>query len=341
MKKIFALLGVVAIVSLSACKKDDPQPEPAGGGTSNPPVVTASTEGIYAPDAKVQTIKEDGITVEEWSWENGKLTTVTPYEDGAAATADARLYAYDGHNRITSIADGEMEMTFAYSGDKLQSFTLKNEGETMMTSTVSARANDKISKLDVAMSEGAISGMLGEMVGNISDDAVSNVVSTVDLTWTGDNVTRTITSFGATVTMTMSQLAEMLNLTSLVAQYPTIQTILNLYGSRPMDLVISVADTANYTYDGKNNPFCGFLFGLEEFSLLSKENVVSFTSNGTMTMELPAELMTLLAAVPGLSQTMSYPVPSESENYTYQYNAAGFPVSKNNGEKTVEYIYVQ
>lgn len=343
MKKIFALFAVAALVSFSGCKKDDPKPEQGNSSTPATPPATTVLEGVFAPGAKIQTIKEDGDIMEMWTWTGSKLTVVTPYENGAAVTAEATSFEYDGKDRFSRIYDNEMEMTVGYSGDKLQSITVNREGEEALAITVTGRTGDKISKVDINMSTDMIGDLMSEMMGDEEENPVTGVEANAVLSWNGNNVSRAIVNINATLTMTLSQIAELPFVEPILEQYPAAQTVVAMFGNRQMNLLLKIADTSDYTYDGKNNPFYGYLYALDEFTMLSKENVASASHARSAAVELPSELMALLAAaIPDMTQTMNYPIPSEPPaTYTYEYNSANFPISRTDGETLTEYIYAE
>lgn len=357
MKKLFVALCAVAMLALGACQKEDLQPQnssdhPTPSTPTNPPdnpdrpdqpePPLVQGEGIFNPGAHIVTVKFEGENTEAWTWSNGKLTKITPYENGALNEANSITVSYEG-DRVKQINESIGTMTLSYNGDEITSAVVSAAGVDVLSATVTERANNKIRKISVGMSGDIInqyiylfSGMGMKSNSKLSCDTVS---AEVTLNWQGDNVSRIELVANATVTSTLSELAQIPQIAALIEGNSVAQMAIATMGSLPIPVSLLLHDTVDYTYDQNLNPYYWFLGdNLRDFSRLSKANMLSMVAHTSATLTLPESIAEALQNVPS---SITLPLPGRSAQFGYEYNSKGFPTKAYTDEGEVEYIYEQ
>ncbi len=340
MKKLFVALCAVTVLALGACQKENQQTQtPSGNSTPNEPVLLQG-EGIFNPGAHIVTVKLEGENSEAWTWSNGKLRKITPYENGSLNEANALTVSYTG-DRISQITDPTATLTFTYDSENLATATVNTGGANGLTASVTERANNKIRKIEAGMSGEIInqyinlfSGMGVKSNEKFSCDTLS---AEVTLNWTGDNVTRAEIVANTVVTVTLAELAQIPQVAAMIEGNSMAQLAVATMGNMPLDLTVQMFDTVEYTYDENLNPYYWFLGdNLSEFSRLSKANMLTKVAHTSLIINLPESITSVLTDIPS---SFDMPLSERTSHIGYEYNDDGFPVKAYTDEGDVEYIY--
>lgn len=363
MKKMFVALCAVAMLALGACQKETVEPQnttdhPTPATPTNPhddpedpePQLVQG-EGIFNPGAHIVSVMKDGEMTEAWTWSDGKLRTVTPYENSTLNMLGATTFTYNG-DRISAVSAASGAVEFAYNGDQLASASVTAAGEVVLTASVTQRSNDKITKVETGMSGSIINQYLDifsglqpggdERKGN-SKLAVDTMTATVTLTWQGDNVATALMQANLTLTTTLNELSQIPMIQSMIdslaADNQMIQLVLASMGDLQIPIDMVLKDTVEYTYDQNHNPYYWYLgVDLSDFSRFSKANVLSKLSRMGLTASLPTQYAAMLQGFPS---SFDIPMPVQEATYSYEYNGNGFPTRVYSDDGTVEYIYEQ
>ena len=336
MKKTTILLFSAALaLGFVSCTKEQ-KVEPINGGGDNPPTPTVPTyqEGVFAPIMKVVTINKDDGNTESWNWEGEQLKSVTSTESGT------RRFTYQNgklNSTTGSVLGVDGDVNFFYNGNELSRCTANNNGTEMALVTFS-HANGRINGADIALDAEYISGMLdGFLLSGknkhfdpkqltLTED--DNCIH-MDFTWNGDDVTSVVTTGLIPFDMTKEMYQ------SIRDYLPVSETILSLVDiyflvNNALPMRISIADTIDYTYDNKINPFFCF-FGDITPTNLSLHNVLTAINYGNVSISV------VLSSNP--MQIYTQPM-DETETYTYQYNDRNYP-TRVEGSDSYTIIYKQ
>lgn len=356
MKKVLMMLCAVALLAMTACKKDDPTETvtPSGGnggggngGTEQPEQVPQG-EGIFSPSQKIDTIMIDGQVSEEWTWTDRKLSLIDK-QDGYSE------FQYSGWQvtGMTTIVEGSpVDVAYRYLNNKLSSVDAYSG--TMRAVSINFNHNHPAGKIsDMSLDiNSTLLDLLSDFLGSdsifnffssaskeSSKFAIDTTVFNAFLTWQGDNVSRMILDGSITMKVTVGEARQVFpNFDTLLAAVASFLTDTNL------KITLTIADTSIYTYDTLNNPFYGFL-GALDVTTLSANNVTSLLASGvaklaSITVEVlfnPVTITQFPASIP-----TSIALPSRNMTYIYTYNNEGFPVTVTNSDGSVkQYIYKQ
>lgn len=330
MKKILLAVCAIAIVSLTGCKKDDPTPEPQ----------PTAGEGIYNPGARIATINNNDGT-QHWIWADTKLDRIESSDPDGLATG-VQQFSYNG-NRIASMTQTiegiETETRITYSGNYISAIGIYTDGTRSVNATVSHNADNKISRMDLDIDASYFSNLLGMLMQgdlNFKDSKGNRKLSlntaTVYATfeWQGDNVSRMIVNADIDGGISMDDISQFVDLTEFLGDMASLASAIQ--GEQP--LVISLRDTMEFTYDNNHNPMQG-LIGILDPTALSANNAILTDNHGIADINLTINIP-ILGAYP---IERSQPIVRVTD-YTYTYNAAGFPltVSDDEGNQTT-YTY--
>lgn len=354
MKKILWALCAVMMLSLSACHKDNPDPEniPGGGGEgggSNPPAQIPTGEGIFNPAQRLISIAIDGTTSEEWTWANDVLTTILTADDNGNLV-ESGWFDYDNYRIVSmtgTIEGMPVEVGYTYSGDKLATVSVFSGPMEVINITFTHNAAGKPSHLTMEINE-VLLALLPQLFGDGFPDIFNNSTLTpskwginstdfsADLAWQGDNVAQIILNGQISISATLGEIRQMVNLDSMLGSYASVLSLLG--DSAVMPITVMLNDTSDFTYDDKDNPFYGFLGRLDP-AIFSANNV-TYSCN-----RISVYLSTLLdvgfSTIP-ITFPMPVPVENAPQTFSYTYNAAGFPETVTNGEGSVtQYTYQQ
>ncbi|MBQ8702959.1 MAG: hypothetical protein IJ524_01125 [Bacteroidales bacterium] len=354
MKKVLWALCAVMMLALSACNKDNPNPEnvPGGGGEgggSNPPVQTATGEGVFNPAQRLISIAIDGTTSEEWEWANDVLTTILTADENGNLV-ESSWFEYDNHRIVSMTGTLEgmpVEVGYTYSGDKLAAVSVYSGPLEVLNIAFTHNAAGKPSHLTLEINE-TLLAFLPQLFGDGFPDIfnskstipskweINSTVFTADLAWQGDNVAQVIFNGQININATLGEIRQMANLDSLLGSYASYLSLLG--DSTVMPISVTMNDTSDFTYDNKNNPFYGFLGRLDP-TVLSANNVTA--SDTRVSVNLATALDLSFMTIP-LSFPLPVPVENGSQTYSYTYNAAGFPETVTDGDgSTTQYTYQQ
>lgn len=365
MKKILVALCAVALVGLTACKKDKVTPdEPTyqgGGGQNNPDPQNprwADIPGVYSPSAKIVAVSKDGVTSEMWTWENELLKVV------ANANGSEKLsFTHDGQGRVASMTVNGNSML---SGTVNVSYT--DEYMTLSlagTSNVSARLtniNNKPMRADLNM-DGMDNNTLISLFNNtvaqfLGNDSADNIISGIDsisgsmtFTWDGNNVSTSTSTISARLMTTIGQIAALLNNDfSMFGEYgDIIANYAQAAPNTPLYINATLNDESDYTYDNNPNPLRRYMGDMIRFEdNMPSFNVATFSDNNIIEeghIGVASINVYTVINIPILGEytytlyNTDYTLYNKVVPYTYSYRADGYPVSveSNNGTKTYTY----
>ena len=354
MKKTLLALCAVAMLGMASCDREDnpvnPQPTP---DPIDPPA--GMTDGIYQPKMKIVKVLENGEMLEMWTWSDSLLASVKEYDEGRES--GTMTFTYQG-NRLTRMSGGEgREVTFAYSGDAMTSMTMQFDGASLQLNV--SHSGNKVSQVAAEVPEALLAGLMGD-----DDDEMPDFLKNggadmkIDLTWTGENVSRTVSTITLKRELSGSELQDMAGnlgieqLQQLTSNYPMLGVLI---ANATFQLQVDIVATSTATYDSRKNPLKGYIGGLDPedlFPLFSANNVVEQTMESTMSysVSIPDELMTTASAFNvdlsayGITNPMTGSIPMdepETDRYDYQYNDNGFPTRVICSWGSKEYIYAE
>lgn len=343
MKKLLFAVCAVAALSLAACHKDPVTPDNQGGGGNQQEEQIPEGEGIYNPGMHIAAIYyNDGTPSEIWRWENRKLVGIDS-SDYCGGSSPVSTFSYNGWRlaQATTMVQGIPAMvTYSYNGDKLASMDINSQGMPIANIQVGDHTGDKVTHLDINLNNQLLQ-MLVSMMGDtnmpfpfkgMKEPGKFSLTSTdfdVDLTWSGDNVSRVILSGEVVMGATVEELQQFMPLDSVMG--PLVSLLSYMTEGQELPLTIYIHDTIQFNHDSYNNPLHGFL-GRLDLSALSANNVVSQESHVGAT-------VVLTVSIPSMSwlgsHDFSYDLPVDGNTttiYNYTYNAAGYPATVEDSE---------
>lgn len=355
MKKLMVALCAVALLAMSACKKESPTVDNPSGGNGNgngqpeqpeqPEQIDG--EGIFCPAQKIETIAVDGQTNETWMWVSDKLTAIYQH------TADGNMveystFEYNGQ-RVTSMMSAmenvPYDVFYSYSGDKLSRVRAYSGMIQVVNIDFGHEGTDgNINHLDINVNN-ALIGWFAQFLGGgwplqvVKDGAQKFSIDTTtfaaDLTWQGDNVAQMVVAGTVAGSVTLGEIRQIIDIDSLAGLYAGVVAALSDDLELPFQVVMN--DTMSYSYDGRHNPYHGFLGQLDP-TALSASNVTTVSNNRGAN-------ITIMVPVPYLGDvpfTIPFPTASATRSYTYTYNSAGYPVTVTDDQGNVtQYSYLQ
>lgn len=364
MKKILLAVCAIALLGLTACKKDPVTPTPT-------PEPQHSGEGVYSPAVKITSVEYGGGTVETWQWDDGKLTSITR-EDADGNDGGGNYFTYDSDWRITTMnMTGETPAiaTYTYAGKKLNTIDVTSSGMQLAMIQVQHNSADKINHLDIEVNEMLIQ-MLIQMISSnmgggidLANPATSllsgNIGRTLakvdacaknghkisytssdfdaDFEWSGDNVSRVTLDANIVLGVTVAELSSLLSMFGDTASSMAtmLETLSTLMGDNELPLTLNIKDTMEFAYDQHVNPMQGLL-GIIDIAALSANNTTMSTTSGVVN-------ATLTYSIPFVgSQDVPFSFPLESSIVTtdYTYLSNGYPqTSASSDGETKTYTY--
>ena len=259
-------------------------------------------EGIYNPAKKIVEVTMDDKK-ENWTWEGDLLTRVETIAEKGSAT----VFRYDG-SRVTSIRPGSDrygfdEIKVVYNGNAMSELLFYVLNRQVAKAVLRHNGEGKIDHADIQVDNEYVNNIISTLSLVFKDGgklrkavptklSVGSSVITVDLTWTGSNVSRAIILTYIEGEASGSEIASFVELASQFMEIPSEYTsVLSvLVGSDLIPYTVDVKDTLDYSYDGNPNPLQGYM-GDMSVAVLSANNIVGqqthCTLNGSLTMNLP------------------------------------------------------
>lgn len=227
MKKSIIFCLCIAVVALFAACKDP--------------------DGVYNPSKKIQkvfTVNDNGekVLAEAWQWDGDVLTSISYYDyDGTLASTNH--FSYDSQNRLIAMDQNGAHGEYIYDGKKIDKIVMTADGVEVATYEFEHKGN-KISEIDIdidlfddwgdddfgwdkkdivfplRLMMPEICPAVETAVKKCSKDSKGDQVK-IMLKWNGDNV-------------------------------KSMDVIFNMLGA-------NLTETAEFTYDNKNNPMYGSL----------------------------------------------------------------------------------
>lgn len=366
MKKILMALCAVAMLTFSACHKDEVEPTPSGNQnnpvTPTPPAqedplpVEVDRAGQYAPGRKMVSISIDGALSETWHWNNGgQLEYVS---DSLGQEKVRFTYRDDGRiNTMTVNANEALNgtVTLSYSGEKVNQITL--DGLNDISAQVNSNTRNKVtsavvdmSGMDnstvVAMLNGVLSRFVGDSVSTDFISAIDSVKGSISFTWTGSNVSVCKTVIGARVKTTVGQLATLLNndFSMFGALGTVLQGLATYAPNTAIYISVTLNDESEYEYDANTNPFRHYLGDMLTIENdMPRFNVSALSANNVKTeWHTGIANVRVYSSLSPYSYTDNYNLYGTGMSYTYTYRTDKYPSSVTNSEGQVTtYTYQQ
>lgn len=330
-KTLFTLFAFTFALAFVACQKEQTVINNTDNPGTNPPATPTEPtyqEGVYAPLMKIASLNYDDESVQTWTWDGEQLVSVQG-ENG-----DSRQFTYS-NGRIASVSGtiGDLmgiisgisgTVSFTYNGTLLKDCTANSDGTDILLALFN-HADNRISSVDAAVDADYISSMLNGMIHRggerkyvdpkqIKLTAEDSSIH-ADFVWTGKNITRMTTQgsipFGLSKE-TYETLKPYMPIDSAMLR------LIDMYFmvSNSLPLVIDIADTMDFTYDTKINPFYCYLGDVTPANL-SLNNVLSSSNYGRM------DISVALGSTP--TKVLSRPIDERSV-YFYEYNDKNYPV---------------
>lgn len=351
MKKLFVALCALAMVALVACKKDKPTPS---NNDPTPSEQRDTREGAYDPVCKITGIVySDDTAPETWLWdpETGHLLSVND-DDYCGGYVERISFNYRNDGRVDYVnvrnlslgdflqnmeVDGTLQVT--YNGDYISGLTVLNNGTQVLAAQVEHNSSTKkISGASIDLSDNMLLGLFNDLLTQFLGDSansgdmitsVDNVIGNVLLTWDGNNVSQSLLSIGFRAATTLGTLVNLVGQDNLdmFGQYGSLLALAAAFApNQPLYFNVTVADTVDYSYDDKVNPFFHYL-GRIDISALSANNVVAAIHTGIA----HVAITTSLNGQTTQFYETDYPLPLESTFNDYlEYNEAGCPLRMEN-----------
>lgn len=348
MKKYWTAVAMASALVVGVC---------GCGGDGDPVSDDGATEGIYRPEAKISTIFYDDREKpnEIWLWDADTLMSLNA-DDMCGGYTETVSFRYDEQGRVDRVVDdgGSTTTRFAYDGGRVARVEVSREGDPVATVTPRRDGSHRPVGADVTVSDELVGSLVEQMMGALQGDAsasrslpkgaskmsISRKDVTVDLEWTGSNVTRIVLRADVSLSMTLGELPEQMvlgMLTGMGLSESIASTMMAAYGNTALPIDAQLSDTIDYTYDSHPNPLLGFM-GRLGVETLSAANMTRSASHGTVHISTSVSVP-MLGNYP-VDRTV--PLPAEVKEYSYGYNADGFPetvTSSAEGEShEIEYL---
>lgn len=342
MKKVLLMVCAASVLMLTACNKDNNEPN---GGNNGPQPEEVKGDGVFRPAKKISRVVSNNAVTQEWQWSDGDLQSIQASDNGS--TQPLSTFSYMNHrlaSMVTTVQEMPMQVGYVYSGEKLTSISAGSGGFEAINLSVEHDASDKISRLTGSVDESLL-GILSQFLGDggfggffqkASGSKLNLEQVDVDATlqWQGDNVSQRLMNATVAGSITLGEIRQYINIDSLAGSFSPILAAIG--DSTELPLTLTMSDTCTYTYDSHHNPYYGFL-GDMEFSRLSANNVTSQISSASVNVTIT--LQTILGSFP---IPFSYPMGSTNISYDYTYDADGYPLTVVDSEGTqTQYTYLQ
>lgn len=353
----------VALLGMTACQKDDPNPEPTATqnqGSGETPQTPAETDraGVYAPESKIVSISVDGELSEEWNWEDGKLMSVSN-----AAGQDKVNFTYGADGRVNTMTVNATDMlsgtvTMTYSGESLSRLAL--DGANSVTAQLTNNASNKVTKATLDLGDIDLSTLLGMFQSAVSEfvgdgdmsgviTGVDSISGSMDFGWAGANVSTAITTIGARLATTIGRVAAVMPSSS--EFYSILQQIAQSNPDMPLYIKVTLIDTSSYSYDQKVNPFRHYMGNMVAVeNNVPHFNVAALSANNVTEERRSASVKLGVATVISIMSNEIYqtlyntdkPMYSTESAYSYSYRSDNYPetVTGDSGQTTT-YTYQQ
>lgn len=349
------MTGLLAMAMMVSCGKDDPTPNQSAGGNgggNTPQVITG--DGVYNPSAQILFSRDElnGYS-HQWVWTDGKLVSIA--EDGQYGAQAREVVHFNYSNgRVSSIifSDEQLNGTLSlvYANEYIQSFSLVYNGMTVVNASVEHNSANKVSHVSATADASFIENLMQFLGNGFGDTILSEMLLSssthqskmsfnsltfdIDFVWNGNNVDYSVLSAECEIGFTLSELSELVDLSSYLGSSDAVSLLMLMYGDTEIPITIGICDTVEYTYDNHTNPLQG---------LMSQMTIATLSANNT-TEEYSHGSVIFSAQNPLTSSPISFdrPVPESTTTYTIQYNGNGLPIAvTDDTENTVEYEYKQ
>lgn len=326
-KTFFVFLSMAFVLGVVSCQKEQTVVTPEDNTTPEPTEPTYQ-EGVFAPLMKIASIdREEGIC-ETWTWNGDLLTSVTNTDgDTRGFTyANGRLAQVTGSmSNLFGIIPGVAgTVAFSYNGTLFKNCTVTSSGTDVVLATF-GHSGDRVSYIDLALDAEYISGMLdGLLTGGkgsrldpkqILLDTTDNSIH-VDMVWNGKDVSQVIVAGDIPFALTKEMYQ---TIKPFLPVDSSMLALVDLYFilSNTLPMNINVADTIDYTYDNKFNPYFCY-FGDINPSCLSLHNILSSNNHGSVSISVT------LTSSP--MQVTSQPI-NDRKVFFYEYNDRNYPTT--------------
>lgn len=366
-----AALLTVGAVSCRKDKDEDQQPSAANYDYGT------FAEGVYQPTYHISAVREDGTTVQVWSWATANLESVT---DLRSACNHTFYYANDRLSKVTA-STGPHNIFYYYSGSKLSKVEFVNTATQVvdMTMNISRTANEKISLINLEMSDdfmistalsligvskeqNPMSRILGEATfkqvvamaqlmprsKNGSKFNIDNYHFEIEYVWDGSNVKKEILTGTGSATGTLAEWAGVMGSNSALSSFMAMAAAY-ISDTTVYPAGVTINSTISYTYDDNRNPtYCLWMDGIDAANL-SINNMTEAHTAGTaaasVTVTVPSTIpqpyySLIVAALGGTTAPVTRNIDlSDDVTYQYTYNDHRLPSTVTVNGVTRSYVY--
>lgn len=351
----FLLCALMTLVIVS-CKKDKDE-DSAIHGTTGPQGTFA--EGVYKPTYRIVSIKESGEVVQSWSWGTSKLASVVNTKDNITSS-----FTYSGDMLGGVSISGEnsnQDIVYTYGGSLVTQMKISHNLQDDVVMNIQHDANDRLAAVDLVLSNdyaiqmciGVVNfkSALGRLVGKETFEAMTEMLSLMNLkknagkldisnkhfsityTWEGSNIVKESLRGNVQATATISEVAEAFN-------FGSISNLLSYISNDPFPLESSIQRDIVYTYDNNPNPIWYYWGEGIAVENLSRNNIVTATTTGTLENQITITFPDAIPIVGGTSR--EFPRSTDlaaSVTHTYTYNNNGYPTTVTTNGVAKNYAY--
>lgn len=349
------LCALIAFGAVS-CKKDKEEGSNVQGTTG---AQGTFAEGIYKPTYRITSIKEGGNVVQSWSWGTSKLASVVNTKDN---TSSSFTYSGDMIGGVTISGDNtDKSIIYTYGGSLVTQMKISNNFQDDVIMNIQHDANDRLASVDLILSNdyaiqmciGVVNfkSALGRLVGKETFEAMTEMLSMMNLeknaskldisnkhfsityTWNGGNIVKESLRGNVQATATIAEVADAFN-------FGSISSILSYISNDPFPLESDLQRDIVYTYDNNPNPIWYYWGEGIAVENLSKNNILTATTSGTLDNYFTITFPESIPIVGGT--TREFPRSTDlaaSVTHTYSYNANGYPTTVTTDGVAKTYVY--
>lgn len=305
---------------------------------------------LYTPDVLIDHVAIGVADMEQWTWDGKTLRSIAL--TGSTEGKTTFLYADNRVSKVVTSTDKVRILHYTYANGKMNRYNVDVDGEQEASVTVTRNGEGRIGGADINFSGRYVLDLVDRY--RNGDDALvtarpayrpameqlsttmewmgvsdADVDSKLDhnfkltLNWYNGNVASEVMNGEVRLEIDPQRVAEDLtflpdNLRLLVYTY--------LVSHNKLPVKVGFSNVATYTFDEEKNPYHGYQGDGLTARNLSKNNILTATTNGNIRVSL---------LISGREITLSNRDINDKVELTYLYNEAGYPVQISGNSLTV------